>query len=440
MPTKIDDIVVVNITKESAKLIRAGFGVPNISGVHTRFPELFRLYGDIDEVAEDFQSGDQELAAATTLFSQDISPTTLMISKRAANVAEAITVTVDTATDDTTYTLTIRGVTVEFVSGTSTTPTLISAGIVSAASGLLDVTIVDTTGSYTVVADTAGIALGASVDVLQSIVTDTANVGVQSELSALIDVSGGNAWYALILTKEGLQADQIVDIKEGAEWIEARTKVFHASIDEADILTTATDDLASFLQSKNYDRTLLFYSTDLASFPEAAILGRRLPNDPGSINWKFTQVSGITPEDLNSTELNNIKLKNANLIEDVGGVIITSTDMVMASGEFMDIIRGIDALEARISEDVFALLVREDKVPFTTSGISQVGGVVQGDLVTFSESPINFIVKESIVVTLPDITTIPIAEREARALNGITFSATLTGAINSVIINGKLSV
>lgn len=440
MPTKIDDIVVVNITKESAKLARAGFGVPNISGVHDRFPEEFRLYGDIDEVSLDFQAGDPELAAATTLFSQDIVPTTLMISKRAANVAEAITITVDTVLNDTTYTLTIRGTTVEFVSDADATDAEISAGLVAAASGFLDVTIVDLTGSYTVVADTAGIALGASVDVNQSIATDTANVGVQSELSALIDVSGGNSWYALILTKEGVQADQIVDIKEGAAWIEARTKVFHTSIDEAGILTSATDDLASFLQGKNYKRTLLFYSTDLASFPEAAILGRRLPNDPGSINWKFTQVSGITPEDLNSTQINNVVLKNANLIENVGGVIITSTDMVMASGEFMDIIRGIDALEAGMSEDVFELLVREDKVPFTTSGINQVGGVVQGKLVTFSEPPISFIVKESIIVTIPDITTIPIAEREARALNGITFSATLTGAVNSVEINGKLSV
>ncbi len=45
--------------------------------------------------------------------------------------------------------------------------------------------------------------------------------------------------------------------------------------------------------------------------------------------------------------------KNANYYETVAGVNIISSDAVMVSGEYIDIMRGTDALQADIEESTF---------------------------------------------------------------------------------------
>ena len=160
-------------------------------------------------------------------------------------------------------------------------------------------------------------------------------------------------WYALILTRQGDEAAQLADIAAAAVWIESRNKIYIAAINQATMITSASDDIASTLQAAAYDRTAIIYSTDHTHYPEAAWLGRCLPEDPGSITWKFKTLAGITVDDLSFTAVTNLRAKNANFYEQVAGVNIVSSEAVMASGEYIDIIRGTDWLQARIAEGVF---------------------------------------------------------------------------------------
>ena len=70
----IDQHVVVNITKATARLTRVGFGVPLILGVNNKFAERVREYSNITAVAVDFATTDEEFRIASLLFSQQLSP------------------------------------------------------------------------------------------------------------------------------------------------------------------------------------------------------------------------------------------------------------------------------------------------------------------------------------------------------------------------------
>lgn len=202
-------------------------------------------------------------------------------------------------------------------------------------------------------------------------------IGDRDTLEALSDeLSAMQAayadWYALVLTRQGDEAAQLADIADAAAWIEPRNKIYIGCIDQASMLTTATDDIASTLKNAAYERTAIMYSADHANYPEAAWLGRCLPEDPGSITWKFKQLSGISVDDLSITEVINLRSKNANYYEQIAGYNMISGEAVVASGEFIDIMRGTDWLQARIAEGIFFRLINADKIPFTAQGIAVV--------------------------------------------------------------------
>jgi hypothetical protein len=204
------------------------------------------------------------------------------------------------------------------------------------------------------------------------------------------------------------------------------------------MLTTADTDIASVLQTAAYERTAILYSADQTSYPEAAWLGRCLPEDPGSITWKFKQLAGITVDDLTPTEGTNLRGKNANFYEQVAGYNMISSEAVMASGEYIDIIRGTDWLQARIAEGVFLRLVNADKVPFTAQGIA----LIETELRYRLEKGVDagLIVDGSIQITSPDIATVDPLEKSQRFLNGMQFTAQLAGAVHKTAIVGKLTL
>ena len=213
-------------------------------------------------------------------------------------------------------------------------------------------------------------------------------------------------------------------------------RTFFVSSSDPAMLGSSTTDIGSYNKSKGYNRTWVFYSADAGSYPECALIGRVLPEDAGSINWKFTAIQGIVPDILSGTQLSNLKAKHINFIEEVGGTTIVSSEAIMGSGEYVDIVHGIDWLSTEISTNVFGLLKAVKKVPMTNPGITQV--------VTYIRSPMDVAVARQFItkdykITQPDISEISNADRASRLLTGIKFRAVLQGAVNTAIINGSLA-
>lgn len=113
----LNDIVNVQITRQTQSVSEAGFGTLLILGTNKRFNDLIRYYTSMEGVAEDFSPEDDEYVAAQAVFSQPITPDQIAIGRRQADDAE---IEVITAMDGKAYTVTINGDDFTLTNSTST--------------------------------------------------------------------------------------------------------------------------------------------------------------------------------------------------------------------------------------------------------------------------------------------------------------------------------
>lgn len=248
-------------------------------------------------------------------------------------------------------------------------------------------------------------------------------------------------WYCLLL-----ETATEADILAAAAYIEAKRKIFIAKSSDADNFNPAvTTDVLSDLKAASYDRTgTLTKKNQVTDHPDAAWAGLILPRDPGSVTWKFKTLSGVTVDVLNPTEKNAVLRneagtgKNGNTYTRVGGVNITEEGN-MASGEFIDVMRGVDFIHARIQERVFFRMVNLPKIPYTNAGVNIIVGEINAVLQTAIGQGI-LRADPAPVITAPLVSTIDPIDRANRVLPDINFSAELAGAVHKTRINGVVTV
>ena len=280
------------------------------------------------------------------------------------------------------------------------------------------------------------------------IATGRIDVG-DADITATLDaiVNADNGWYGLMEVSH-VKADQLLV----AAWAEANKKIYFAGSQEAIIISTTdladTTSLAAVLKAASYARTaVIFTEAADTEFPEAAAFGKVLPKDPGSYVLKFKTLSGITADNLTDTEIKNATDKYVNIYTEVGGVNIVQNGQVSAN-EWIDTIIFADWLESRIKESVYGGLVNNDKIPFTDGGIAAIESLVGGPLeLGQTRGGISPFAKDSegnqiggYIVRVPKLEDVPTADKLARNLPDVTFTAWLAGAIQSTTINGILTV
>lgn len=249
-------------------------------------------------------------------------------------------------------------------------------------------------------------------------------------LTAISDTD--NNWYGLAI--ESVTESDILLV---AAYIEARTKIFAARSLDADIITNATDDVASLLEAAEYNRTFLMYHGAAAtSYPDAAWLGNCLVRDPGSQTWMFKTLNSITPDTLTAGQSDYALGKNCNVYVRIAGVNITQQGK-MAGGEYIDVIRGIDWLTARIKERAFTRLINAPKIGFTNAGIAVIETAVREQLDIALDQDL-IAPEPGYTVTVPDVLDTDELDRQNRQLKGVRFRARLAGAIHYAEIRGEV--
>ena len=242
-------------------------------------------------------------------------------------------------------------------------------------------------------------------------------------------------WYGF-----SIKSVTIADQEEAADWAEATTDpkvLFMARSADTDILSSvATTDIAYYISSNGYDRSACFYSSGAATnYIECAAMGERFPKNPGSGTWKFKTLTGITADDLTTSERSAALDKEANIYISRASISMTEEGTV-GSGEYIDVIRGIDWLESRIQEIIFGELVNTEKIPFTDEGISTIEGLLKQAL---DEAVRRDVITADYTTTVPDVADVSAANKTARTLPDVEFTATLAGAIHYVTITGTVS-
>lgn len=430
MANEISDIVNVSITRETATVSEQGFGIAMILGVHKKWNDRIKYYASLDEMVTDgFSSTEQEYLAASKIFAQSPHPTQIAVGRRSV---DTVGVTVSTVDDEALYTITIDGTDCEYQAQENDTGSDIAVGLRDAINGeSLGVTASANSSVVTIVADVANVAYTLTVGTGLTIGTLTASDSIGDDLTA-VNVANDN-WYALVITTRTQQT-----VEDAAAWIEASSKIFGTASADANILSSgSTSDIAYVLNDAGYTRTFVVYHADAATvYPEAAWIGALLPKDPGSENWAFKSLNGISASNLTTNQRANAYAKKANSYETRNGLNVTRQG-TMASGEYIDVIIGIDWLVAELAGEIFLQLANSPKIPFTDAGIAAV------------ESKIKFVLQKSVsrqVLTTPYVVVVPKAadvsaqDKAARSLTGVTFTAPLAGAINSVSIQGTVTV
>jgi len=256
-----------------------------------------------------------------------------------------------------------------------------------------------------------------------------------------ISITHGGAGTAEATVYTSVSDTTQSEYENAALWAETQKKIFFVCDDDEDIYDAgSTTDIAAVTSAASYDRTSVIFHEkaqgDLApSWLETGWAGRLFPLSPGAATWKFKTIAGVSASSLTAGQVTAIENKNANVYISVGGVSMTEQGTV-ASGEYIDIIRGIDWLEARIQEAVFSELVNADKIPYTDAGVQVIQSALDGVL----DLAIRRGVLASYESSAPLVANIPDADKIARTLPDIKFTGTLAGAIHKVQIRGTVSV
>lgn len=437
----IDKHVDVQISRETATVSRVGFGTPAILTYHTRFPQVSRTYGNLTEMTDDgFAVTDIAYKLAAAMFAQSPRPSQVVVGRRGTPHIRKVKLTPKPNPLATTaYAISINGTEFSFTTDASPTVAEITAGLTALIdAGSENVNATDNTTDFQVEAAdapggsaTAGVTFVVEYDrALFNFVDETVDINIADELDDL--QASNDDWYGLVADAWG--ADEIEALATAIE--SAGPKIYFAESQDSAIVSAVSSDIASTLQTAALDRTAIIYNADIDPSPAAAWLGLQLPTTPGSTTFKFKTLSTVTPTALATGGVTNADNKSCNTYTEVGGINITA-EGVMASGEFIDVIRFVDWLTARTKENVFRALAINPKIPFTDSGIQAIVAEVEGVL---RQGVFNRGINgdEDLTVTAPLAADVDANDRAGRLLPDIDFYATLAGAIHKAAIRGRV--
>lgn len=258
--------------------------------------------------------------------------------------------------------------------------------------------------------------------------TETYTEGLQ----AIIAYNGD--WYMIAIDSkvEG-------DIKEVAAAIQAERRMFGASTADVGVPDAGvTSDIGSFLKDGGYDRTFLVYHAEAATnHPEVAWMGGQISEVPGSNTWCFKSGAGVQASKLTNTQITALDEKNVNYFTRLGGVNMFRTGCT-SEGEWIDVMIGLDWVQARLQEQIFFRLATQKKISFTQEGALVIEAEIRQVL---SQGVVNGLIAPAPAYTVqsPDVLVIPEVQRNQRLMSDFKFQFRLAGAVHKVIVRGTVS-
>ncbi|WP_342399591.1 DUF3383 family protein [Weizmannia sp. FSL W8-0676] len=237
-----------------------------------------------------------------------------------------------------------------------------------------------------------------------------------------------NDWF-FVLTANAEQADKLAV----ADFIESQKFKIYA-------VKTETEAERAAFKAKAYDYVIDFYHPTAGEEADAALVGELGSQTVGSITWKFKELTGITPIDVNEAELNKIHQDGAIAYVTKSGFNQTSEGAVV-SGEYIDVMHGKSWIKTNIENGIQQAFANNKKIKFDHNGINLLEGQV---VTTLLQAYTNGIIAEDdegnpiYSVTAKTRAESSAEERSSRVYNGLSFSFELAGAIHEANITGEI--
>jgi len=467
----LDQVVNVSITQSTAAVAQASFGIPLIIGPTNpgwTSTDYVHSYSSAASMLTDgYSTSSPEYQYALALTSQPIQPTQFLVGRRTGTTTAQVDIVKSPLSNappaaGTIVSMTVNGVTVTYtaVSGDTTVEAYLGhfSAAINAKSGVGVVasSVTGTGGSaqFTITSLSPGIGTTYSTDSYSNnnygllrggfgFPGTTANAGIQPDLANI--QAQNNSWYGFCIAQAQFTPND--EILQAAAWTEAQKKIYLASSNLAGITTLGgSGDIGQLLQSAAYKRTALLYTVaGYAQGAEAAWLGGQLPQTPGSNNWAFKTLNGITADVLSDTARSatvgnpgaGVVGRNVNIYTPLGGINVTQFGTT-ASGQYIDITIGIDWLQSTIQTNVWSQLALSTKIPYTDAGTAV---IIQAVRQAIDQGVVNkLIAPDGITISAPSVTSVSTNQRAQRIAPTVSFSCRLQGAFNAVTIAGNVSV
>lgn len=449
----LNSVCTVTISSSSRTPSQVGFGTPLIAGYHTRYVDRVREYSSLDAlVADGFSTtvntvGYAIYKAVQVAFSQNPAPSKVKVGRRANAPAQVIDLTVTDNTTGLLYEVTVGGFAVTYTVTTGQSLAQIATaiqGLLTTALGALAT--VTTTGSPAstvhIVTTTPGVLLdvtGRSAHL--TLRNATADPGLAADLAAIN--AADSDWYGL-----ALDSNSAAEITVAAAWV-ASTAFKFGCFDTADTACGDSGSTADILYTEHaltHGKSAIVYNdAALQSCSGIALLAEELPWDPpGKRTWEYKTLRGVPFGTPSETQQSAITTKCGVYYIELAAIGVTRNAKA-SSGEWIDINVGTDWFIARLQEAVYGLFVNNGKVPYTPQGLALVESVIRGMLLSASSADGKSLLAQNTAET-PQNVVMPIwanilpADKAARRLTGVSFSAYYSGAIHSAQLVGTFTV
>lgn len=480
MTIPVSKVVNVGIQVSPTFPSQKGFGLLCIIGNTPNLPtgNRIRFYNTINDVAVDFGSTTEEYKAASIFFSQSPSPAQLAIARRfdVATPGELLgglnpdkNMADYNAINNGALSLSVDGV-VQNLAGLNLT----ACANLNAVAAAIQVGLRTLCPNAVCIYDGTRFIIRSGTTGVNSNVSLATNAPAGTDLAVMLAVNGATgakstkgfapeaitdtlnniqnvdgSWYGFTFTREVT----VQNIKDAAAWCETQMKVFGYSTTDGTVLDpTSNADIAAFLQSMNYSRTIGQYDSDDVYAIVSALAMAFTVNFSGAdstINLKFKLEPGITPTSLTESQRLVLVSKNCNYYTWFGTTAMLA-EGVMAGGRYFDEIQGLDWLQNQIELNVFGYLYGTGKVPQTDKGVArlvqQVESACQQAVTNGLLAPGvwtgaglgqvdtgDFLAKGFYVYAAPVASQLA-SDRQARKAPPITVLAKGSGAINHVDI------
>ena len=439
-------ITTVNLTLRTATISRAGFGTPIFISSHNSFIGRVRSYTSLSAVGEDFSTQHPAYIAARGVFSSTPSVTTFKVGRRATTSNSLLPQNVVTgSTHSVTVTVDDGNVVVaSYVASGGDTELEVATAIASAING--DAPVAAKVTATVVGAGTAAVIqmvkVGATDDYA---VTDISNLGesfvtVESAEDVLAATTEEDGDFYFILADDHTQAFVLAM----AAATQALEKLYFFSSQEVGSINSAysiaSADTSAKIKQSSFSRTADMWDESAdTDYPECAYVGKNAPYSPdrNAVVWDGLQLAGVDVaknplgNEITATQQNNLIARNASFVLTTrAGTRILGGKT--GSGEWIDNIRTLDTIAARIREDQDVKLMNQagKKVGGGKAGIVSLEGILQGSLNPFVESKALSSYSTNSSKASVDTST--------RSLSGMEFTAFLEGATIRVVIDGSL--
>lgn len=445
---QIDQIVNVNISRQTTQVEMAAFDIPLILvemsvNDEITFTDRVRTYTSLEALAGDLPETHKAYVIATKLLGGDIKPSTFKVGKKkvSESYVEAIRAVQDF--DDTWYALIadshedadINAIS-EYIQGTRK--------VYFTSTATQDAFQQSQAVTYTTVVTFRDLDLAETGDEL------TIRIAGKNYSVTATGVAGSATWGALTAVDGGLFAGTATvvgnvmtvedttmafTITKASQSI-ADTDAYSGDLDAADIgLNDPVGmDIGQRLWFKLMFRTVILWSaTADTEYPEAAWVGPQIVEVPGSNTWEYKRLVGVTVSRLSDSQINILENRGYNYYIPVKGVNITRRGKALDK-DWVDTIIGVDWLHARLQEQIYFRLVNTRKISYTDSGLTIIENEIRS---VFSQAIANGFI-DTYTLNIPKVLSIPENVRAQRKVETITFDARIQGAVSTVVIRGTI--